>query len=137
MDVKSKIPVLSPNIEILPFDKNEFIIKQTEYGHRINVNKDTLDIIKLVDGKRNLQKINELYGIHKGVSANLLDNLLFGTLATYGIIESANVEIKKIGKPSYLKLSFTLLKNKTILPIVRLMSPLFSDKLFYFLLLLN
>ena len=134
MDVKSKIPVLSPNIEILPFDKNEFIIKQTEYGHRINVNKETLDIIKLVDGKRNLQKINELYGIHKGVSANLLDNLLFGTLATYGIIESANVEIKKIGKPSYLKLSFTLLKNKTILPIVRLMSPLFSDKLFYFLL---
>ena len=134
MDVKNKIPVLSTNIEILPFDKDEFIIKQKEYGHRINVNKDTLDIIKLVDGKRNLEKINKLYGINKGVSANLLDNLLFGTLAPYGIIESANVEIKRIGKPSYLKLSFTLIKSKTILPAVRLISPLFSDKLFYFLL---
>ena len=116
------------------FYVHEFIIKQKEYGHRINVNKDTLDIIKLVDGKRNLEKINKLYGINKGVSANLLDNLLFGTLAPYGIIESANVEIKRIGKPSYLKLSFTLIKSKTILPAVRLISPLFSDKLFYFLL---
>lgn len=112
MDVKSKIPVLSTNIEILPFDKDEFIIKQTEYGYRINVNKDTLDIIKLVDGKRNLEKINELYGLHNGASANLLDNLLFGTLATYGIIETANVEIKKIGKPTYLKLSFTLIRSR-------------------------
>jgi putative peptide zinc metalloprotease protein len=134
MDVKSKIPVLSTNIEILPFDKDEFIIKQTEYGHRINVNKDTLDIIKLVDGKRNLEKINELYGVHNGASANLLDNLLFGTLATYGIIESANVEIKKIGKPTYLKLSFTLIRSRSALPIVRLITPLFSGKLFYFLL---
>ena len=131
MEISNKIPIKSKHIEIYPFNKDEYIIKQTVYGHQINVNKDTLEVLELVDGRRNLKKIVELLDNAVGVTPKALDYLLFGQLAKYGIIEVENVNIERKGKPLYLKLSFTLLKNHSIKPLTKLLSPLFSKIIFY------
>ncbi len=99
MEISNKIPIKSKHIEIYPFNKDEYIIKQTVYGHQINVNKDTLEVLELVDGRRNLKKIVELLDNAVGVTPKALDYLLFGQLAKYGIIEVENVNIERKGKP--------------------------------------
>ncbi len=134
MSLSEKVPVKSKNIEVYPFDNHEFVIKQTEYGYQINVNRDTLDVLELVDGKRSLENISELFIGAPWITPVVLDKLLFGSLAKYGIIETETV-VNRVGKPIYLKLSFTLLKSIYIKPIAKFLSPLFSEKIFYRLLI--
>jgi len=131
------IPKKSKYIKILPFNTREYLVKQTYYNRQVKINLNTLEILNLVDGKRNINEIVTLINNNKYVDNNIIYNLLFNKLAKFGIIENENLVIEKQGKPNYLKLSTTLLTKNNIKPIIKFFSPLFSKSLFYPFLLLN
>lgn len=137
MSLKLLIPKKSTHIEVYPFNNNEYIIKQTFYGHQININRKTFDVLELVDGKRSIQDILLLLNNTNGISEEIIYSLLYEKLGKYGIIEVENINVEKRVKPDYLKLSFTLLKKEWIKPIAKILSPLFLKSIFYPILLIS
>ena len=137
MNIGSKIPKKSKHIEIYPFNKKEYIIKEAFYGHQININKKTLDVLNLVDGERSITDIKQLLNNNAEVNEKIIHNLLFNKLGKYGIIENENLDIEKRTKPNYLKFSYTIIKKEWIKPIAYFIAPLFSKSIFYPILLIN
>ncbi|WP_394974505.1 hypothetical protein [uncultured Croceitalea sp.] len=133
---ENKIPKLSNKVKISPFDDNQFVVTNEELGYNLKINLETKNVLSKVDGKKTLKEIYFEIG-NKTITLESLYDLLYLKLGKYGIIESDITKLEKIGKPKYLKLSFTLLKAKNINPIIKLLSPLISLKYFYIILIIN
>lgn len=126
------IPSKSDELEIYSFAGNEFVIHNHMLGYRINVNEKTLNLLELVDGKRTIKEISNLYYGKESAETNseIVYDLFYNKLAKYGIINSEhNLEFKK--KASYLKLSFILLKQKHIAFFAGFLSPFINRRLFF------
>jgi len=108
MDINLLVPKLSSDISYHKFSDDSYFIHQKVYGHRIKINNDFYDILKRVDGKKNLQQM--AFDINKkDFTVELLYTILYEKLGAYGIIENDLIKVKKKGKPSYLKLSFIVI----------------------------
>lgn len=113
-------PELSAEIEFNHLRKNEYILSNVLHQHYLKINKDTYDILLLIDGKRDLKAIcksyNELY--NKSISIEDVETLLYKKLIQYGILKGFENKIKEYRKPSYLKLSFIVINEKVLSRIV-------------------
>lgn len=131
-----KIPKVSESVNIYPFEDNQFVVSNESLGYNLKVNLATKKVLSGVDGKKTLLEIHRDMD-DKTVTLESLHDLLYLKLGRYGIIESDMIESVKIGKPKYLKLSFTLLTAKSIDPILKLLTPLISLRYFYIILIVN
>ncbi len=108
MDNSLLVPKLSSDISYHKFSDDSYFIHQKVFGHRIKINNDFYDILKRVDGKKNLQQL-ALDINKKDFTVDLLYAILYEKLGKYGIIENDKIKVKKKAKPSYLKLSFIVI----------------------------
>ena len=121
-------PKLSSCLVFHPIEK-EFLLHQKKYGYRIKVSSQTYNLLNLINGTRNLNEISNLYKkkYTTDLPPKVIHNILFKKLAKYGIIES-EVKVSHISKPSYLKLSFTIVNKDILSKITPYFSFLFSKQ---------
>ncbi|WP_340063786.1 hypothetical protein [Ascidiimonas aurantiaca] len=130
------VPKKTGYLEVYPFKENEYVLHQNQLGYHINVNQDTVKLLDLVDNSRTVQEITQIYSEKEGISIEpeTVYDLLFQKLAKYGIIESHLVNPEKKQVASYLKLSFTLIKDSYITFFTRILKPIIPVKRFYMIL---
>jgi putative peptide zinc metalloprotease protein len=125
----------SPELEISKFDRsNDFVLTNKKLGKRIVINKDTYDIIDLIDNKRSLTEIVHIYNEKNDttVSEEVAHTLLYKKLAKFGVVENDQVKEEIVGgKVSYLSLSFILINKQKLGFFTRLCAPILSFKFFY------
>lgn len=124
-----KIPLKSSCISICEIG-DKFLLHETNHGHRIRVNQTVIRLLELVDGKSNIDYIREQMSSYGSFSNDEIHNLLYHTLGKFGFIVNGNVEVIKINKPEYLKLSLTLLSEEKVSFIARYLKWLFSKNSF-------
>lgn len=107
-------PVVSDQIQINDFDKDEFLITHLTLEYQLKVSKNVKELLALVDGKRTVEDIAKQYKLEYGYPINSQEvyHILFKHLAKYGIIQQEEFEVKKRGKAKYLRLSFELISPK-------------------------
>ncbi|WP_345235770.1 hypothetical protein [Hymenobacter saemangeumensis] len=126
------IPVISPDVEIVPFDKTTYLVLQHLYKHQLRISSQLYRVLELVDGRRNLHEIaSELNKETHLIEPNgLLELLYTGRLTQCGVIQTSNPVAPRVST-SYLKLRLTLIKSRHIMPLARLCSFLFTPRFFY------
>jgi putative peptide zinc metalloprotease protein len=129
------IPRLSPYIEIHSFDKGDSVIRHITLGYRVKVSQQTVQLLDFLDGQRTIDEICFCYRerYHIGISSQEVYCLLFEKLASYGIIEQEDVQIKEKGRERHLWLSFIFLKKNAVMVVSSVFSFLFTPLVFYFL----
>lgn len=139
MNVLEVIPVKSSDIEILPYDGGGHLIVQKELNYHVKVNQLVVNLLNLIDGKKTIKELAENFNkvFKKEISPENIYEILFQTLGKYHIIKNDLHEYKALGKPDYLKLSFTILNKDRVAPFANFFAPLFSYKIFYPLLIFS
>jgi putative peptide zinc metalloprotease protein len=124
------VPLLSKEITFNPINKNDFFIHQTTYDHRIKISSALYDFIQLIDNQKELKNIVSDYNVkyNSTLTYDFAYDFLYDKLAKFGIIESANITIKPNLKPSYLKLSFIVINEKTVSKLTKYLRFLFVPK---------
>jgi putative peptide zinc metalloprotease protein len=124
------VPLLSKEITFNPINKNDFFIHQTTYDHRIKISSALYDFIQLIDNQKELKNIVSDYNVkyNSTLTYDFAYDFLYAKLAKFGIIESANITIKPNLKPSYLKLSFIVINEKTVSKLTKYLRFLFVPK---------
>lgn len=129
----NKIPKISNNVIIVPFDNGGYLVHHKILGHRLNINDTIYKLLSLIDGILNIEEIilafKEKYSIE--IDKTKVIDILYSQLAKYHIVENTDYEYKQKEKPTYLKLSFTVLRKNWIDGIVSKMGFLFSKAIFY------
>lgn len=110
------IPELDQNLEIYPFNDLEYVIQHSILDYQININKQTHELINLIDGKRNINEIKNIYEKENNIklSNEFIRKLLYERLAKYGIIKQDEYQVEKRKRASYLRLSFIFIKAKFV-----------------------
>lgn len=138
-DIKNKVPKLNRDIVISEFNNTqEFLVTIEVLEYRMVIDKKTRDIIALIDGKNSLELIVKKYNDNKDLKLNLktANELIYKRLALHGIVEDKGLTLKKKERASYLRLSFILIKKKTLNLIIDKLSFLLSVRHFYKVLVL-
>lgn len=127
----SIVPLLSKEITFHPINKNDFFIHQIVYDHRIKISLDLYDFIQLIDNQKELKDIVLEYNIkyNSSLTNEFAYDFLYNKLAKYGILEKTDVAIKPNIKPSYLKLSFIVINEKTVSKLTKYLRFLFLPKI--------
>ncbi len=124
---QNTIPQLSDNIIYYPINQNEFFIHQTIFDHRVKISLELYHFLKMIDNKNNLETIVNQY--NKNYNSNLTvtfaTDFLYHKLARYGIVQSDDIDIIPNDKPSYLKLSFIVIKEQTVAKFTKYLKFLF------------
>ncbi len=130
------IPELEQNLQFYPFNRSEYLIQHFTLNYQVNVNKQTYQLVKLIDGKCTIKEIAKTYKTEYGtdLSPQIIYNLLYKKLAKFGIIKQDEFRVEKRKRASYLKLSFIIFKKEYINFFTKYLTFLFSKKLFYILL---
>lgn len=131
------VPELDQNLEILPFDNSEFIVQHPTLNYQVNINRETHQLIGLIDGKRSIDDIRTLYRESYAIdlSPDFVHQLIFGNLARYGIVKQDEFVVEKRQRASYLRLSFIILKKQWVSLITPYLAFLFFRPLFYALMI--
>jgi putative peptide zinc metalloprotease protein len=131
------VPMLDCQIEIHPFNGTEYLVQHTTLNHQVNINTETYQLLKMIDGKKTIAELAILYHqmYDNVLYTKSIHYLLYEKLAKYGIVhqDEYKVEIRK--RASYLKLSFVFLKKKHVRHLTNFLTFLFHRKLFYFLMI--
>jgi putative peptide zinc metalloprotease protein len=130
MEKSSLIPVCSSDLSISKFDQESFYIHQTKFDYRLKISQESHDLLLLANGINTLEDIKNLLNDNE-VDIDFLEDFYFKNLSKYGIIENKNIDVKSIGKPSYLKLSFIVLPAQVVDLITPYLKFLFIPKLMY------
>ena len=114
--MQNKIPHINPSITFNKLNDKEFILCNILHKHYLKINKDTYDLLSLIDNERSLQEICELHNqqSEKKITVNALHFLLYNKLSKYGLLEGEEEQIKPYQKPSYLKLRFIIFSKRFI-----------------------
>ena len=93
--MQNKIPHINPSITFNKLSDNEFILCNTLHKHYLKINKDTYDLLSLIDNERSLQKICELHNqqSEKELTVNALHFLLYDKLSKYGLLVLSLIHI--------------------------------------------
>lgn len=134
-EYKNKIVQKSSEIEIGIFnDSLEYIITHKKLGNRIVINKKTLNLLNLVDGKTSLENIvlkyNQQNSMNK-LDINTAYSIFYNKLSKFGIIINKNISLSKKEVASYLALSFTIVNRKVLDIFIKILAPIFIFKYFY------
>jgi len=110
------VPQLSDKISFHSINKEEYFIHQIEFDHRVKISKKLYDFLLLIDGKKNLETLIEIYNEkHNGqLTISFSFDFLYNKLAKFGIVQCIDVEIRPNKKPNYLKFSFVVINGKTV-----------------------
>lgn len=130
MEKSSLIPVRSSDLSISKFDQKSYYIHQTKFDYRLKLSQESHDLLLLANGINTLENIKNLVNENE-VDIDFLEDFYFNNLAKYGIIENKDIDVKPIGKPSYLKLSFIVLPAKAVDLITPYLKFLFIPKVMY------
>lgn len=123
------VPKMANEITFHKFSSDSYFIHQKFYGYRIKISNDFYELIKKVDGKKNLaQLVTELNSLELDV--DLLYDILYENLGSYGIVVNDKIKVEKLNKPSYLKLSFIVIPAKIIAKVTPYLNFLFVPKNF-------
>jgi len=127
------IPELDENLEIFPFNKDEYLIQHTKLNYQVNINEQTHQLIKLIDGKKTINDIKYAYQNSSGkvLPPKFIHSILYNNLAKYGIIKQDAFKVETRKRASYLKLSFIFLKKEYVNYFTRYLTFLFNKRLFY------
>lgn len=126
----NKIPQLSKEISYHSFNKKEFLIHQTQFDHRVKISSELYKFLQLIDNKKSIELLVKEYNekFNGFLSTDFAYVFLYENLAKYGIIVSDEIEIKANGKPSYLKLNFVFINEKTVSKFTKYLKFLFLPK---------
>ena len=129
-DMANFVPILSEGIEFNPLSEKEFILSNTQHRHYIKINTDVYHLLHLIDGVRSLNEISILYEekFQKELPVSVLSELLNKKLVPFGMLKGFDEQIKGYEKPSYLKLSFTIINERIVSKIVPFFFFLFNKK---------
>lgn len=135
-DSSQTIPQLDEDLEILPFNQVEYLLQHKTLNYQININTQTYDLLKLIDGKKTIGAIQNEYKTtyNIDVSNDFIHTLLYDKLAKYGVVKQNTFQVEKRKKASYLRLSFIFLPSNWVKKITPYLSFLFYKPLFYCLL---
>ncbi|UJH68195.1 M50 family metallopeptidase [Allomuricauda sp. SCSIO 65647] len=122
------IPKISDDIEYHQFSKNFYFIHQKVYDYRIKIGLEFYELLKKVDGKKNLEELAKEFESNE-YNVDFLYEILFNRLGSYGIIEADNIQVKKRPKPDYLKLSFIVIPAGVIAKLTPYLKFLFEPKI--------
>ncbi len=136
-NIDNYIPILSKDVEFNRLTENEFILSNSKHKHYLKINKEVYNLLKIIDGFKNLKELAVLYKEkhNTGISTEIIHNILINQLSKYGILKGFGDSIKKYEKPSYLNLSFIIIKETTLSKIVKYFHFLFHKKVALFLIL--
>lgn len=124
------VPQLSKEITLHPLNKTEYFIHQTNHDHRIKISLELYNFVQLIDNKKTLNDIVLNYNLEyqSNLSPEFAYDFLYNKLATFGIIESDEIKIRKSEKPSYIKLNFIVINEKVISKFTKYLHHLFYPK---------
>lgn len=133
-ELKNKIPILSENIEFNKLNKYEYILSNQKHRHYLKINKETYNLLSLIDGIRNLTEIQKLFNsrYNRQTELDQIEFLFYQKLSKYGILEGNEDNIKTYQKPKYLKLSFIIFNERRVAKVVRYFRFLFKPKVALF-----
>lgn len=132
--IAHKIPELADDIKISEFNKSEYLIEREQTGVHVNINAATLKLVNLVDGKRTINTIVQEYNKSdptSSISTDTAHQVLYQNLGIYQIIKNDLHPEYKEDRASYLRFRMTLLKSEWIHRYTSFLSPLFTKKVFY------
>jgi len=138
-DIATIVPRLSDRIETSSFDRNSYLITHTTLNYQVRVNKATMEMLNLTDGKRNIAEIAQILSdqFDRKFDANMVYQKLFaGKLMSCGIIDTdKQIETKKADK--YIWLKFIIFKPNHIEGLTKFFAALFNPVVFYSLFFLS
>ncbi len=125
------IPILSKKIDIHEVETDRFLIQQKEFGYSLYVDKETVNILNLIDNKKTIIDIcDSYYRIYKKeVPIDVAYKLLHNQLPKYGIIKSRDLIPRSKQREKYLFLSFVFINKKYANKIANKLSFLFRKKI--------
>ncbi|MBS1506532.1 MAG: site-2 protease family protein [Bacteroidetes bacterium] len=127
------VPSLPTSIELLPFDKDSFLMVDSAIDRKLLINELTKELIILIDGKKNIKDITSQL-IKQGRQIDEIQ--VFNTvknLESFGLTNGEGVQKKN--KPKYLTLSTVLIKEKYVSLVSGWLKFLFHPKVFWSVLL--
>jgi|WetSurMetagenome_2_1015567.scaffolds.fasta_scaffold149053_2 putative peptide zinc metalloprotease protein len=138
MNVENYIPAICEYIYINKVTDNDYLLCNDVDKHYLHVGKDVYRILLLIDGEKDIAAIQKDYEnkYNTIISSQTLYEFITQKLSPYGIIKDAKEKIQQVAKPSYLKLSFTIISEKRIKPIAHFFSFMFNPYIAWSLILL-
>ncbi|MCM2301323.1 MAG: peptidase, M50 family protein [Flavobacteriaceae bacterium] len=133
-EFKNIKPVLSEYVEFNKLKESEYILSNLKHRHYLKINKETYNLLNLIDGTRNLLQIQKLYNdiYKKHIELEQIESLLYIKLSKYGILTGYEDLIIPYQKPDYLKLSFIIFNERIVSKIVKNFMFLFKFKIALF-----
>lgn len=138
-DELNLVPRLSEEIDFSVLNSTEYILSNSHHKHYLKINKETHELLSLVDGQRDLTEICETYNSKFGrnTSERDIETLLYKKLVGFGILQGFDDKIKEYKKPDYLMLSFIIINEKVLSRIVKYFHFLFNKWVAIFSILLS
>jgi len=135
--IENIVPALEQELLFYPFNKSEFLVQHKTLNYQVNINRQTYQLIKLIDGKCTIKEISATYKSQyiTDLSPQIIYTLLYKKLAKFGIIKQNEFRVEKRKRASYLKLSFIILRKEYIKYFTKYLIFLFHKKLFYALMI--
>ncbi len=130
---RQSIPILSEGVQISKTSESEEYVLSNKYGHYLKISKEVYLLIYEIDNKSTIEKITDNFNkkYNEKITTDFFIFLFYEKLSKYGIIKGINNPIKKIGKPSYLKLSFIIIPSHIVSKIIPYLRFLFRRNLFF------
>lgn len=124
-------PVLSENLHFNKLSGEEYILSNSNDKHYLKINKETYHFLLLIDGKRTLGEIVDLFNQNNSnvLTLNYAYNLLYIKLSEFGILKGFEAKIKPYKKPPYLNLSFIIINDRILTSLVKNFHFLFKKKI--------
>ena len=109
-NLENIVPQLADGVQFHSFDSNTHLVQQNHYGHQLRINEVTYRLLTLIDGRRNIAEITNIYNqdSSSSMAAEKIHGLLFEYFSKWGIVQTDN-PVQKRSKDGYLMLRITLL----------------------------
>jgi len=122
------IPILEKEVHFSLFDNDSYLVSQEKYNYEVNINKQTYEILQLVNGKNTLEEITSIYNTNnnQNITAEIIQQLLYSKLSKYGIVKNKDVVVEPLSRASYLKLSTIIIPEKIVNRVAELFTSLFN-----------
>ncbi len=91
-DLQNRIPELSEHIEFNKLNNKEFILSNLKHKHYLKINSETYNLLNLIDGKRNLNCISQLFNdkFQQKITLKQLEKALSHNLCKFKNLGSYN-----------------------------------------------
>lgn len=123
------IPIKNDKISIEIFDRNSYLIVNSEIDLYLKVSFLIFKALELTDGKRNISQIYNKLNSNR-ISINHIYQFFNDDLSKYGIIINGESEIINVKSHKYINFKIALISSKLTTKISSLLSPLHRKYIF-------